>query len=233
MPRASETGSWECLGEKHTCVFPPGFEPDADVVRAIRRVCPNFVPMLVVADWKSPSGGVHRLRYYMLATWQPYETEADRRKHVPKVEDCDRPSDFPFVGGELYAQRLWCELWPEGSPEYGENRPPKTGPFDRDVERYIRQVYDECGLVHGTWLMGSVAEAGRRANRNRIAKQEAEDAETDKSFDDARMGMRDDRRQIRKCIDEGRWFAEPKDPQPYVEVRTPEPPASVESGAPA
>lgn len=234
MARPATLGSWECLGEHYTCVFPPTDEPDPAVVRAIRQICPNYVPMLAIADWQSPSGGVHRLKYHVIATWQPYETEADRRKHVPTVKNCERPRGFPFSGGVLYAQRVWALSWPEGSPEYAENRPALTGIYDWDIYRFIKQIYEELGIPPGTRLMGDFADPGKQANENRKKQKAAEAAEVEKVEEDARLALRDDRHELKAVIDAGRWFPEPQEPQTYVELRAPEPPAPTpESGAPA
>lgn len=186
MSSALDLGSFEELETRYSCVFPVGDEPDPVVVSAIRRICPNYVPMWVAREYKTPSQTIHVAKYHVIGTWQQRVTD-DKTRPVR----AERPYDFPFHGGVLYAHRPWCVTWPENTWQHRVNFPPQGLPYDWDVYWFVRQVYMELHIPFGTLAEGNMGAAGRQFNANRSEAQELEQKTLADVQENSRLELRD------------------------------------------
>jgi len=182
---AKDLGSFEELEARYSCVFPPGDEPDPSVVRAIRTVCPNYAPMWVARALRTPTDGLHVVKYHVIGTWQAYPTDG---YVIPIV--APRPYGFKFHGGVLYAQRTWSLPWPKDSWQKDVNFPEQGLPYDYELFWYVRQVYGEHGIPFGTWAQGDMRHAGREQVRNVWKRRADEKAQLKKVQENARLELR-------------------------------------------
>lgn len=220
-------GSWVVKEVQHSCVFPMDDEPRREIVSAIRKdICPNYVPLWVAMLYVTPSMGEHVCKYHVIGTWQPYVSD-DKTEPVKAA----RPSDFPFRGGVVYAQRPWSLDWPKGSIEAMTNVPGASRPFDWDVYDFMRRVYWENGIPLGTMAAGDFGGAGKEYAKARKRRREAERKTLEGVQDDARLRLRYHAREVldgledaKRAIEQGKpWGVKMVDAKPFVD--RPEPPA--------
>lgn len=201
---------WRLLATEFTCVFPPGEEPDAGLVRQIRVFDPNFVPLWMRKTYHDPQGVELTFGWYVIGRWAPI---ADDESRDPiKV---DRPSRksvlFPFEGGVIYDQRTVCDEWAEGTRERSLLCPDIYVPFDARLVRWMdaahRRLMREEGGIKQKVLNSIDLQAA--AEQQALVTVE----------DEARRNIKRDSGLIRRAIAENRLAADPpKDPQPYVQA---------------
>lgn len=208
----SAMGVWALVDTSYTCVFPADDEPDPVLVKEIRAFDPKFVPVLHWREYRLPTGSKVRQAYHYIArhVTDCYDPEEDLGEPL-RIEAF--PSNFPFVGGAIYGQMTWCLEYPKGSLGHRDCLPPMPLPFDRELVEFLRATHHAIMRTPGT-LKSKVMEAiGRDRDRQQrmLEKVEAE----------ARLRLRDDRRQIRDCISNGRWGPPPgpRPTRPSVHIR--------------
>jgi hypothetical protein len=208
MPQVTGTnralGLWQKVDEDRLLTFPTGWEPDASIVDAIRKVVPHFVPALLVQKYMSPSNEEKTFGFYLICMWWPSAPEEDKGQviHAP------RPDDFPFQGGVVTQQVIW-----QNEPgEAGRRRglPPLSRPFDGRIRDWILAAYSQ---FHG---LGAKA-LKEKIERSFYEEGLAEEAALRKVQDDHRGRLLDDKRQLNDAITNDRWFAPtPSKPARFV-----------------
>lgn len=153
---------WKPFDTNFTAVFPPGFDPDPDVVAAIRKErMPNFVPLWCVKDYITPTGSIFQAAHYVLASWeQLVDGDGVHAGQEPLVirNLPNRSPAFPFRGGVYYEEMSWTVKWPQGSWQFRNGMPEIAKPFDWSVYWYVsREV----------WRNRTNADADPKAIRNR------------------------------------------------------------------
>lgn len=202
----AEHGMWELVDQYHTCVYPPGDPgpPDPSLVKEIRVFCPEFVPVLRIEQYVTPTGGVVTYGFHGIGMWQP---ESDPTREPPLV--LDRGEDFPFIGGVVYMQQVW------GVPPNKEGRaagmPCLYLPFNRQLVEWMNREHYEVVRSQDDFRILRRKQLQAHLDREQKAIKDAED--------NARLQLIDDRHQISKAINAGKIFDPPREAQTYVDQK--------------
>jgi len=208
-PSASRLGQWQCVDTYYTCVFPVGYAPDPALVARIRAFYPQFVPVWMVKEYVTPTGGRVNYGFHVIGRWEAFPTPDDiEQGNVPlRVE---RPADFPFSGGVIYEQSPWSH--PPNVEGQRLNLPDVFREFDARLVEWMDAAHRE--MLRTPWKMkGKVLSAVRR-------EQEAEARELAAVKANRRLELIDDRAQVMKLMDAGKITSPPRDPQTYVQADT-------------
>jgi hypothetical protein len=205
---APDVPIWYLVGISFSAVFPPGCEPDWDLVREVRREFhPEFVPLWMVREYRPPYGSNMEFGYYVLGRWAKTIDE-DQESRLPlNVMRPDRSANYPFVGGYIYDQRTWSYQWPKESRGAKANFPEIARPFDRRTVDWMREAHYA--------LMRKDEGFKRQWKRRQREIKEAEDRELRNLEEEARLRLKDDN-EATKAIKEGTL-----DKVYQVEVSTP------------
>lgn len=98
---ARQLGKWQEIDQHYSCIFSVSREPDAALVKDIRKTIPDFVPVLLKRVYATPEGHEVYIEFVCEGQWK---SRADEPDELPlKVE---RPMHgFPFRGGVIYHKR--------------------------------------------------------------------------------------------------------------------------------
>lgn len=140
QPSLASLGIWQLLDVRHTCVFPPGEEPDPFLVKEIRGFEPRFVPVYSNWEYRLPTGSKHVQPYHLIAkhVTDVYDAEEDLGEPL-KIEAF--PPGFLFTAGPIYGQMKWSVPWPKHSRELRLNLPDMPMTFNRELVEYMREVH--------------------------------------------------------------------------------------------
>lgn len=182
----------EFLAAELADTIPP---PSPGIVAAIRREFdPDFVPLIVRRIYKNENGSLFITERYVLAR----HVDVPRNDMEPLRILKHRGWPSRFRSGYIYESRTW-------ETEDGEFQP-----FDGSVYHFMKATYHAVRS----------RERGIREMYKDYVKEhiEAPQERLAKVNDRNRQRLRDDRRQIKKAVDEGRFYAEPPpDPKPFVD----------------
>ena len=208
-PAASSLGSWQCVDTYYTCVFPAGETPDPALVSRVRSFYPQFVPVWMVKEYVTPSGGRINYGFHVIGRWEPMPTVDDvEQGRVPLR--CERPADFPFNGGVIYEQRPWTD--PTNAAGKKLNLPDLYRPFDVRLWEWMDAAHREMARTAGK-MKAKVLKALDR-------EVEAEANELAKVKENRRLELIDDRVQVMNAFDAGKLASPPRAPQTYVQAET-------------
>ena len=201
--------SWELLGTEFSCVFPATFEPDPAIVRAIRVFDPDFVPVWCVKEYKAPTNQRHEFGWYILGRHVPIPNQDPWAGGRERLRLLTPTTGFHFKGG-IYEDTVWASPWPPGSIPYKLGLPYEFLSFDWDLVDQAREQWWKARCERFTFRSNRMAEY----NDARAAKQ----SELASVQEDARLRLRDDKRQIRKAISEGNILPDPWEKKPFVSM---------------
>lgn len=161
---SSDLGHWQEIAHHYSCIFPAGTEPDASLVAEVRKVMPEFVPIFLRRVYATPEGTEQHLDFVMAGRWA--RTPDDPETDPVRVE---RPYNFPFKGGVIYAQR------PLGSKSLRDQPPPKVW-ADRGIEdlplKFDRGMVDWISSAY-RWFMNKEAKDLKKDLLASVAAEEA------------------------------------------------------------
>lgn len=132
-------GRWQEIATHYSTVFPATKEPDAALVRDVRLLMDDFVPIHMRKVYATPEGNEEYIDFVCAGRWARYEDDPDR-----KPLRLERPYDFPFRGGVIYHQRTL------GTVNFGVPVPQVWTtkgiadlplPFDRKMTNWIKAAY--------------------------------------------------------------------------------------------
>ncbi len=201
---ASRLGCWQCVDTHYTAVFPPGFGPDPSLVARIRGFFPRYVPVWMVKEYVTPSGGVVNYGFHVIGRWEPFPPQDEEA--VPlRIE---RPSDFPFHGGVIYEQLPWSD--PPNKQGKKLNLPDLFRPFDVRLVDWMDAAHREMCRTPG--------QMKEKFQQYRRAMAEAEAAEMARTKENARLRLIDDRHHVVRLFEQGKFTAPPREAQTYVQA---------------
>ena len=208
-PAPSRLGQWQCVDTHYTCVFPAGFAPDPTLVARIRSFYPQFVPVCMVKEYVTPTGGRVNYLFHVIGRWEqmPTPDDVENGREPLRVE---RPRDFPFDGGVVYEQRPWTD--PPNAQGQRLNLPDLFRPFDQRLVDWMDAAHREMVRSEGT-MASKVLESLRK-------EQDAEAKELARVKENGRLALIDDRHQVIKLLDAGKINPPPREPQTYVQAQT-------------
>ena len=132
-------GKWQEIDTHFSCIFPATREPDPFLVKDIRSVIPDFVPVLLKRVYATPEGHEVYIEFVCEGQWKPRADEPDA---LPlKVE---RPYFFPFRGGAIYHKRtLSTGLMGIPAPQEWKDRgiDDLPLPFDAKMADWLKGAY--------------------------------------------------------------------------------------------
>lgn len=216
-PTLEDLGLWRVLTlADYTCVFPAGFEPDREIVDAIRReVYPWYVPLWVRKRYRAPTGQLLLMGWHAIGRWTPHADDAFK-----DPVNAPRPTvGFPFEGGVVYSQRTLAIAWPKGSLGRRLLVPPLGIPFDWDLLYWMKaagyRLLRRPGPIKQDILLADAAAS--EVKRAHLASVQA----------NARARLKSDRALVRRGVDEElhkiehpRQYERPTfKPKPFVEIR--------------
>lgn len=176
---ARSLGIWQEIDTVFSCVFPASREPDPDLVRDVRILMPDFVPIHMRKVYCTPGGNEEYLDFVCAGRWARVEDDPDR-----KPLRLERPYDFPFTGGVIYHQRtLGTRGFGVSVPQVWKSRGIEDLPlpFDRKMTAWIKAAYH--------WFMNQSAKEAQKDAMQQIADEEKardkvlDDLDAEKSYE--------------------------------------------------
>jgi hypothetical protein len=196
-------GKWALIDVKHAVRT----DAPADIVAALRRLQPRYVPLVITRAFVTPTGGVDHRKYDAIGIWSQFPDSADESSYL--AEECDRGPNFPFSGGVIYVNDVLMDPHKDKGKRF-RNEPEEPLPLDWWVVRAFEYVHHK--IMNGTVSPKDRYLAGIRR------QWEKRDEELAKVREDARLALHDERRTLAAAIDAGHWFDKPKDVQPYTQA---------------
>lgn len=205
-------GCWRCTHTEFTCVFPTEHAVDNDVVRAIWKFDPQYVPVYCRKVYRTPTGGEVCFGYHIIGRHIPEPKLDPWTTGRTPIRILERPSHgWKFGQGAIYEHRTWADMPKQGTQAYREGWPPLFRPHNWRLHNWMEEAHK--------FLMRSTKDAKQAYLENEALKKEAEDKELATIEDDARRSLKADRHLIRKAIENGDIYLEPDpDPQQYAQA---------------
>lgn len=217
IPEYAHTGtgtdnSWKRIGAQWSAVEPADsqYRVDPVVVRAIRSLDPDFVPLWLTTEHESPSGAVVRLVHHAIA-WRlktPHKKHQDRQILWPTTPGA---INYGFGGYPVYVEEIL----------HGEDAVPTAGFKALSWDDYDRIKFGIWWQKHEMPL--TPEEEARReiqADEERRAKEEKRITdEVNYRFDHESKGVGRHLDQIGSA-DIKAWGAPKDERKPFVHVRT-------------
>ena len=201
---------WTLVETEFTCAFPPGMSPDADVVAAIRRFDPDYVPVLCRKVYKTPTNADVAYGYHLIARFVDIP-------HNESWEPLNILDTSDWLNGKdatrIYEQKMWAGMPKDGTQAAREGWPPMYWPHDWALYNYL----ESCHKAY----FGELRSVKEQVLSNLEAQREAEASELKFIEDDARHEMQSlvTRAHIRKAVELENFEPEaPPDPQPYTQA---------------
>jgi hypothetical protein len=193
----------------YTCIFPVGYAPDPALVARIRSFYPQYVPVWMVKEYVTPSGGRVNYGFHVIGRWEqvPTPDDVESGREPLRVE---RPADFPFHGGVVYEQRPWSD--PPNAAGQRMNLPDLYRPFDARLVEWMDAAHREMARSEGS-MQQKVLEAIRK-------EEDAAARELARAQENGRLALIDERHQVIKLLDAGKINPPPRQPQTYVQAQT-------------
>lgn len=147
-PTAADLGVWRRISVQHTLVHPPGMEPAREIVAAVRRFDPRYIPVWVRRTYISPTGDVCTMGYHVIGRFVRERDEQDTPVHLgPPLKLELGPSSTKAWGftlpsaGRIWAQRTYSLGWPEKSLARRLMLPDLYLDLDWDFVTWARAAY--------------------------------------------------------------------------------------------
>lgn len=152
---------WARLGDRYTCVAPPGFEKDPAVTKAIREFDPGAIPLWRVQRWRSPPNGVEIiLVHHGIGRYFPVPRYLRRALRVEMPMDARGPA--PNMLDKIFED--------DSTLLYKQGGPASYMPWDWSAHAWCRFQYDKTTAE--AWLKR--AEAKQYRLQREKAAMEAE-----------------------------------------------------------
>lgn len=201
---------WTLVETEFTCAFPPGLEPDAAVVKAIREFDPDYVPVLCRKVYKTPTNADVAYGYHLIARYVEIPPN-DSWKPLKLVGTSRWLNGHPSTS--IYEQRSWADEWPAGSQQALEFWPPVFKPFDWSLHAYLKSCHKA--------YFGELRTIKEQILEGQRAKETAKKKELEFIEEDARHEMKSlvTRLAIRNAVAAENFAPEaPPDPQVYTQA---------------
>ena len=209
----SSEGVWKIKKVEFSAVFPPGDEPSPFVVARCREIDPNFTVLWCRKVMLTPSLGEEVFGHYVICRFVPSWMEKANTGKRP-VQIGVVPANFPFDPKRIFELESWTIKWPKGSYGARLGLPEMPKPFDEKVIAYVEAQ---------EWIHRNVRVQDAVAALKSIFKED-EDA-LRKTIEDAEYQLKQEWKEMKKCVEEGRLLPPVFEPTPFVEM----PKASMES----
>jgi hypothetical protein len=229
--KANATGSYEFLGE----AFFVDDVIDPSIVRRIREFVPEYVPLLVKRQYRTPAGTEIQAVYHVIGRYIEHPTEYYQDSAVKLATV---PNGFPFNPRKIHPLRTLWAPW-AGPNERGEGSPPdpewrisappgyvkpegwlveQMRALHKALEMKIVVETDEDGEVHQT-TDGQRDFTVDKLNDILEAEARRDEEIRKKAIGEARYRMRHNWKQFQEAADKERWTPEPPDDRrPFMDL---------------
>lgn len=200
---------WKCKETIFSATFPPGEEPSPFIVDECRKHDPNFVVLWAWKVMETPAGTEEKLGHYVICRYVPSWMEKSPVRKEP-VKLSIIPANFPFDPSRIFELESWTYKWPKGSygAKLGIPDPPK--PFDKRVVDYV----EAQEWLHNNTRVQDAIDALKLWEENDLK-------ELRKVVEEADYELKQDWKEMKKCVEEGRLLPPVFEPTPFVEVARP------------
>jgi len=199
------SGVWQTKFKEFTAVFPAGDEPSPFLVARCREVDPNFVVVWCRKVMISPSGGEEIFGHYVICRFVPSWMEKSNSGKLP-IQLGVVPANFLFDPKRIFELESWTVRWPKGSHGARLGLPEMAKPFDDKVLAYVQAQ---------EWIHKNVRIQDAIKALQGIFKED-EDA-LRKTIEDAEYQLKQDWKEMKKCVEEGRLLPPVFEKAPFVE----------------
>ena len=203
----SKKDVWQVKETIFTAVFPAGFEPSPFLVAECRRHDPNFLLIWCSKIMITPAGTEEAHDHYVICRHVPSsEIKIDLTKRPIKLGAI--PKDFPFKSDSIYEVDSWTVKWPKGSWGAKLGIPDPAKPLDEKIIAYVEKQ---------EWLHRNLRV--QDALLSLAQSEEDEENELRKVMEEAEYELKQDWRDMKKCVEEGRLLPNQVwEPKPFVET---------------
>lgn len=177
-----------------SAVFPPGYDPDPGLVRAIRTVAPHYVPLWARRIYVSPTGDRRVFGYYAHGMWSqdpelPIEADAEV---LGPVNPWLPTYGWHHRGGRVFCVDVVSDTWIKDSWQDRCNVPEPALTFDQLAVDWMRGT--AYRLAHMTLRPGDDVV---RIEKKKIA---ATKASLNAGYEQRKKANREDRWQILRWL---------------------------------
>jgi hypothetical protein len=199
------SGAWEIVEKGITATFPPGEEPPPSLVAECRKHDPFFVPLWAWKVYRSPAGTDEKIGHYIIGRYVPSSQDKDGSKEPVRLTGW--PADFPFDPSRIFELLSWTIKWPKGTIGAKLGLPEPAKPFDSRVVDYVKAQEDlrrNCSISEILLMIDKWEELDR--------------LELQKVVEDAEYQLKQDWREMKKCVEEGRLLPPVWEKRPFVHL---------------
>jgi hypothetical protein len=200
--------AWKIVDTIFTAVFPHGEEPPAYLVDECRRHDPFFVPLWCWKVYLTPANTKEKVGFYVIARYVP--SEQDKNSSKAPVKLTNWPATFPFNPSRIFELLSWTIKWPKGSSGAKLGIPEPAKPFDARLVAYVK-AQEDLRRNHST------AEILRMLD----TWEENDQKELRALVSEAEYQLKQDWREMKKCVEEGRMLPPVWEPRPFADAPTP------------